>query len=394
MSGAPYASWMPQIMRKSIATILLASVIAVSTTLLPGRLRAATADAVDVPASRTYFGFTAFPYDMTIEAFLKTHQTVVDNSTVYALHFDDGIPWKELLADAPFPKHFQKDWDDAAHGIPKGMKVYVGLAPLDKDRHSLAPATGDAKRLPMPAELRSAPLDDPKLEAAYLAYARRAVQLFKPDFLNIGIESGSPMMLRDPPRWKQFEALYDHVRTAIKLEFPRVQVGISFNLGCLRGDAESRAAKSLVEKSDYIGLSFYPSASSFDEQYGAKPYGAGANAWRDPLAWVRAYTTKPIALSETGYTTRDLTLKAFHIDIKGGAVLQAEYVKDLFALAKQDHYAFVIWFLPIDYDKLYAKMPPGSDVMKLWENIGLIDGDLKPKPSWEIWKAGLAASRN
>jgi hypothetical protein len=63
-------------------------------------------------------------------------------------------------------------------------------------------------------------------------------------------------------------------------------------------------------------------------------------------------------------------------------------------LAKQDHYAFVIWFLPIDHGKLCAKMSPGSGVVKLWENIGLIDGDLKPKPSWEIWKAGLAASRN
>ena len=379
---------------KKTQAALTALAIIITAGIFNGGPRAAAAEPSQGQPSTTYFGFTAFPYDMSIEAFIKTHQTVAENSTVFALHFDDGIPWKELLADAPLPARMQKEWDDQARGIPRGMKVYVGLAPLDKDRKGLAPATGEAKRLPMPDALASAPLDDPKLEAAYLIYARRAVKQFNPDFLNIGIEAGSPMMLRDPIRWKQFEALYDHVRTAIKHEFPRVQIGISFNLGNLRGDKESHAAKSLIEKSDYIGLSFYPSASSFDEKYGAKPYGEGPSAWRDPLAWVHAYTNKPIALCETGYTTQNLTLKAFNIDIKGDVTLQADYVKDLFTMARRDHYAFVIWFLPIDYDKLYAKMPPGSEVMKLWENIGLIDGDLKPKPSWEIWKAGLAVSRN
>jgi hypothetical protein len=55
--------------------------------------------------------------------------------------------------------------------------------------------------------------------------------------------------------------------------------------------------------------------------------------------------------------------------------------------------AAVVWFLGIDYDKLYAKLPAGSKAMKLWRNIGFFDGELRPKPAWEIWKAGVEASR-
>ena len=338
------------------------------------------------------FGFTAFPYDFTLEAVIKTHEVVVANSTIYALHFDDGIPWKEALAEAPWPRRVQKEWDDQTRGIPPGRKVYLGLAPLATDRKSLAPATGEQKRLPLPAELAGAPLDEPKVMAAYLNYARRAVRQFKPDFLNLGIEAGG-ILMRDPIRWRQFERLYDHVRTQLKRDNPNLQIGISFSLGHLRVESNAKIARGLVEKSDYLGLSFYPSASAFDENFGLPPYGQGADAWRKPLAWVRAYTDKPLALCETGYTTRDCDIAQFDLHIKGSSKLQADYLRDLFEIARRDNYAFVIWFLAIDYDRLYAKMPPGSEVMQLWRNIGLLDGDLRPKPGWAIWQAEIARSR-
>jgi hypothetical protein len=49
-------------------------------------------------------------------------------------------------------------------------------------------------------------------------------------------------------------------------------------------------------------LSFYPHASAFDEKFGA-PACRGEKPWREPLAWVRASTDKPIAICETGYDT-------------------------------------------------------------------------------------------
>ena len=338
------------------------------------------------------FGFTPFPYDSTLEALTKTHDTIAPHSTLWALHYDNGIPWKEALADAPFPARIQQEWDANAHAIPPGHVVYVALAPLDKDRKSLAPAVGEQEHAPMPEAFKDAALDDANVEKAYLNYARRAVKQFHPRFLNLGIEAGQ-LMSRDMQRWPHFERLYTSVRAALKKEFPDVQTGISFGLGDLRSEAEAKAARSLIANSDYVGLSFYPYASDFDEKFGAPPY-RGAAPWREPLAWIRAYTQKPIALCETGFTTEDIDIPAFHLKMTGSAQAQANYTRELFEIARRDHYAFVVWFLAIDYDKLYARMPAGSEAMKLWRNIGFLDGDLHPKSAWEIWKAGVSASRS
>lgn len=342
--------------------------------------------------TKTLFGFTPFPYDMTLEAVERTRATITPNSTLYALHYDNGVPWKEALADEPFPAKFQQQWDGDARSLPKDHVVYVALAPLATDRKSLAPATGAQDRVPMPEELRGVPLDDPKVKKAYLNYARRAVQQFHPRYLNLGIEAGQ-MLSRDRAHWPQFEALYRHVHDALKKENPDLQLGISFGLGDLREENEAKAARALIDQSDYVGLSFYPYASAFDEKFGAPPYGNGKTPWREPLAWIRTYTKKPIALCETGYTTRDIHLPQFSLDMKGDEATQAAYVRELFEIAKRDDYAFVVWFLAIDYDKLYAKLPAGSEYTLLWRNIGFLDGDLKPKPGWDLWKAGVAASR-
>jgi hypothetical protein len=341
--------------------------------------------------AQTYFGITPFPYDFTSEAVDKVHETIVPNSTLYALHLDDGIPWKEVLADAPLPARIQRDWEDQARSIPAGHVVYVGIAPLAEDRQSLAPATGEQERVPMPRELEGAALDDPKVEKAYLNYVRRIVKQFHPRYLNVGIEAGE-IMARNFAKWGQFERLFVSIRAPIKREFPEVQIGISFGLGDLRSPREAAAARDLIAASDYVGLSFYPYASSFDEKFGALPY-RGPTPWREPLAWIASYAKKPIAICETGFTSQDIDIPKYGLTMSGSPKQQALYVDDLFKTARRDHYLFVVWYLAIDYDKLYAKMPAGSDAMKLWKNIGFFDCNLHPKPAWAAWQAGVEESR-
>jgi hypothetical protein len=343
--------------------------------------------------AKTLFGFTPFPYDATPEAVARTAEIARNNSSLYALHFDDGVPWEELMEGKPLPRKVQKEWDDLARAIPSGRPVYVGLSPLDKDRKSLAPAKSDKDKVSLPWSLRLAPLDDKKVKAAYLEYARRAVRQFKPTFLNIGIEAGE-MASRDPKHWPQFEALYEHVRSALKREYPELKIGISFGLQSLRKPEVAKRAKDLVEDSDYLGLSFYPHASPFGERFGEPRLGDGEAAWREPLKWVRGYTSKPIALCETGYLSTTVTLKSFNLTLKGDQNLQTSYVRELAQTAERDQYLFVVWFLAVDYDKLYERMgsSPGNDVNLLWRNIGLWNGDVKPKPAWEEWKRAVAGS--
>ena len=336
--------------------------------------------------ARPLFGFTPFPYDMSAEAVERTNAIVRDNSTVYALHLDDGIPWDEMLDKAPLPKAIQKEWDDWARAIPAGRPVYLGLAPLGKDRKSLAPPKGGS----MPWVLKMAQLDDKTVKTAYLEYARRAVEQFHPTYLNLGIEAGE-LASRHPRDWDEFEALYRYVAQALKKEHPQIKIGVSFGLQSLRKPEVAQRVKGLVDASDYVCLSFYPHMSPFGEKFGDPALREGADAWREPLDWVRQYTNKPLAICETGYTTQDASLSAFKLKLKGSAQLQAAYVRELAQYAERDHYLFVVWFLAVDYDRLYERMGHSQDneVNLLWRNIGLLSGDLKPKPGWAEWQKAV-----
>lgn len=350
---------------------------------------------LDGATARPLFGFTPFPYDSTEQAIVHVQDILRDHATVYALHFDDGVPWDEMLEGKPLPAKIQREWDGLVRAAPPGRPVYLGLTPLAKDRKSLAPGRGENDYLPLPRSLRRADLDDDKVKESYLEYARRAVRQFKPDYLNLGIEAGE-LASREPRRWSQFENLYLHVAGALKRENPQMMIGISYGLQSLRKPEVAKRVKALVEQSDYLGLSFYPHASPFAERFGEPPLRDGEDAWREPLEWVRTYTRKPIAICETGYLTRTVTLNNYKLTLKGDTDLQTRYVRELAEFAKRDSYLFVVWYLAVDYDRLYERMGGDSaanEVNLLWRNIGLWDGNVQPKPALKEWRRAIADVR-
>jgi hypothetical protein len=334
----------------------------------------------------TLFGFTPFPYDLTAQAQQATDEIVRANSTIHALHFDDGVPWSEALADAPFPGRVTREWEEAARRLPRDRPLYLGLTPLAKDRKSLAGYRGDRDGVPMPRQFQGARLDDPNVKQAYLNFVRRAVRTFHPTFLNVGIEAGA-ILGRDPGQWDAFQSLFRHVRSGLRQEFPEVKVGISFELSSLRRPRNAERARALIELSDFLGLSFYPHMGAFYAKLGDPLLGKGEASWREPLDWVAKYAVKPIAICETGYSSQDVSLRSHGLSLTGDESLQAAYVRDLAALARRDRYLFVIWFLVADYDLLYAKLPdtPDKEVNGLWKNIGLLGGQLREKPAWQEW---------
>jgi hypothetical protein len=355
--------------------------------LAAGLLLAAAAGA------KTLWGFTPFPYDFTPEAVTRTNEIVRDNSSIYALHLDDGLPWEAVMEGKPFPKKVQKDWDDWARNIPAGRPVYLAITPLAKDRKSLAPSHGDKGSEDAPWSVKFADLDDKKIKKAFTEYARRAVAQFKPTYLNIGIEAGE-MASREPKKWRKFEELYRHVYAELKRDNPNLKIGISFGLQSLMKPDVAERVKSLVDASDYIGISFYPSNGEFGEKFGDPALAPREEGWRQPFDWLKRYAgNKPIAICETGYGTQDAEIKSFKIKMRGDNNLQAAYVREMAQYAARDNWLFVIWFLPVDYDKLYERMggskSAGNEANLLWRNIGFFDGNVNPKPGWEEWKRAV-----
>lgn len=64
---------------------------------------AATARPVSARSTHTLCGFTPVPHDASIEAVVRTRATIVHHPSLFALHFDDDIPWKEAQAAALVP---------------------------------------------------------------------------------------------------------------------------------------------------------------------------------------------------------------------------------------------------------------------------------------------------
>lgn len=332
-------------------------------------------------------GFTSFPYDMTSEAVENTHNMVVANSNLYAIHMDTCLPWREALYGQAYPKWLTDEWAATLARIPKTHKIYIALTPTAMNRHDLAESCGstESTRVNRPPGIAGARLDANNVKIAYRNYIRKIIETFRPDYLNLGIEI-SELALYHRTEWSRFAGLYSYVRQNVKTSYPDVKVGLEMVLQTMLIPEIAALVKPSVEQSDYLGISFYPYGEG--EGTGLPTLSAPPAQWQNPLDWLKTYTTKPIAICETGYTTENHTLNVGSgLHFRGDTDLQRLFLRDLISTAKRDNYWFVVWFVPIDYDALLAKLPPEFDWTRIWVNTGLWDRNLTPKPAYFEWLA-------
>ena len=283
-----------------------------------------------------------------------------------------------------FQSGLRTDWVDIRSRIPDQMPISLHLTPTQNDRYTMAYQCGSAEGDVQQSLFDSKAYNDPEVINAYLKYIRRAVDVFKPRFLTIGIEM-SELSLSHPDEWEPFAELMNATLEGLRSSHLEVKLGVEFVLQSLLLPRVAEQVKPLVEKLDFIGISFYPYGSEFGKFYGAPALPEPPAQWREPLRWLRGYTNKPIAIVETGYTTK--TREVLGVQFPGNEALQEAFLKDLLTFAKEDNYLFVVWFVPVDYEKLLGKLPDtaNNEAAKIWVNAGLLDSDLNPKPAWELW---------
>lgn len=342
------------------------------------------------------YGFTAFPYDLTLEALENVNTLVIENSSLYAVHnmgFGDCLPWEEALSGQAFPQWIQDDWADIKARIPAGMPLSVHITPTQSDRYTLAYQCGMTadEAGDMPQGLIGKPFNDPQIITAYYNFANRVADFFEPDYLILGIEM-SELSLNHPDDWEPFAELMSATLEGLRTSHPEMQLSVEFVLQSLLLSRVAKQVKPLIEQLDFLGISFYPYGSEFGEYSGAPALPAPPAQWLEPLEWLRGYTEKPIALVETGYSSKHRNVN--NINFTGNEALQEAFLKDLIHFAKEDNYLYLIWFVPVDYEKLLAKLPKADNatVAEIWVNAGLLDSDLNPKPAWAVWQSLLKDS--
>lgn len=346
---------------------------------------AAKAETPAVPPTRPFhLGFTRWPADLTAEGVRTAQDFAHAHGDIVSVMFIGGIPWPEALEGKPFSQDVESN---LAYRPPAGTKVFLSISPLDRDRKNLAPYWGEKDNLPLPALWASQPLNSPEVQRAFLNFAVRSIDALKPHYLAIGIEL-NVLLSHNRGRWEQLEELHRCTYTALKSKYPALPVFFTTEVmhykklaSEARNSPQEEEVADLMRHSDLFAASVYPHMS-YDVP---RPI---------PATFLDFATrfSKPVAVSESGMTSRDVELKAFGLTLRGSEADQRQFTELLMRVATRDRYEFVINFATTDFEKLCAKLPPPvDDLARIWAYTGMQTSDLKPKRAWSVWDAYLKA---
>jgi len=331
------------------------------------------------PSVRPFLmGFTRWPADLTLEGFLVAQDFAHAHGDIVSVMFIGGLPWPEALAGKPFSKDIE---DNLAYRPPAGTRLFLSISPLNKDRKAIAPYWGEKDNLPLPESWDRLPLDSPSVKQAFLNFAVSAVERMKPDYLAIGIES-NVLLSHDRAKWKQLKELHRATYTALKARYPSLPVFFTTEVLHFKrlateakGSDQEGEVADLMKHSDLFAMSVYPHMS----------YAVPRPVPADFLDFATRFK-KPVAVSESGMTSRDVELKAFKLTLHGSTHEQQHFTELLLKTANRDRYEFVITFATTDFEKLCEKLPPPmDDLARIWAYTGMQTSARTPKPALATW---------
>jgi hypothetical protein len=340
------------------------------------------------PAERAfYMGFTPFPYDVGAAAVTDTAAQLPRNADLIAHHLDEGIPWVEALSGEPLGTALADEW--AYRRATSGdLQMYVAITPIDISRSMMAPYYGSGGVEALPAPWNAYTFDHPDVKAAYLAYARRVIDYFEPDYLAIGIEANG-LLTNRPDAWPAYLALHQHVYTRLKADHPDLPIMVSLvGTALLEGytDTDDHAAQmtalaAILPYTDYFALSLYPYLSVYTTE----------SLPADLFDRLTALSDKPLAIAETGYPAQSftVTLPDGPYTFASTPAKQAAYMSLLLEAAQAYEFRFVVNFILRDYDRVWEAL--GRDeTLAIWRDTGIYDEVGTLRPAGELWLDWLA----
>lgn len=355
-------------------------VACVLTMLLVGRPQAQNVAPVSTRPFR--MGFTPWPADLTAEGAAMARAFANAHGDIVSVMFIGGIPWPEALADLPFSKDIE---NSLAYRPPAGAKLFLSISPLNSSRTDLAPYWGVKDNLSLPPPWNGLRLDSPEVKRAYLNFVRRATKAMRPDYLAIGIELND-LLSHDAAKWREMKELYRATYQALKSDDPNLPVFFTTDILHYKRLAKEAEGKDqagevadLMRSSDLFAMSVYPFMS----------FSVPRPVPADFFDFAAAFK-KPVAVSESGMSSRDVELKSFHLTLKGSEPDQKQFTELLLKTAARDRYRFVINFATTDFEKLCDKLPPPADDLgRIWEFTGMQTSDKRSKPALAVWDAYL-----
>ncbi len=349
---------------------------------------------VEASDERSFFmGFTAFPYDYSLNALNETYQNVIADGDIFLSHLDFGVPWDEAMNDLPFPEEVQNTINVAKNSKSSSTKVVLTTTPTDQNRGNLAKYwNNEGSHKPLPDFWEGKSFDDPIVVSTFIKYCKRLIDEVNPDYFGYGIETNAAFR-KDDASFTQFLNLAEAVYTALKADYPNLPIFLSLQDQSYENTKAEllETSKMLVAYSDYIAMSTYPFL-----YYGNLTRDANPDLFADN--WLEDFrnldTSKPFAVSETGFSADDLIIENLGVNAKSTEEWQRAYVEKLMNQLNALDAEFAIWFVYRDYDLLYENTPSPPDILKIWRDNGLLDGEGNQRSAYQLWKEWLQLPKN
>ena len=339
-------------------------------------------------APRTYhLGFTPFPYAVTEEAVTFVYQAIASDADLVAHHFDDGVPWPEALAQAPYPAGFVAELASRRDRSPPGHRVYLAVTPIRLMRDGLAPYRGDSGEQPLPPPWDTYAFDHPDVQAAFLNHCIYMIEYFDPDYFAMGIEVNL-LAANAPDLWAAYVALHRSVYEGLKGQYPDLPIFVSFTGMDLVGGyteadpvGQAAAVEDLEPYTDVFCLSLHTFLSSL----AAEP--VPDDVFTQIFA---AAGDKKVAVCETSFPAQAFDAYGGSLLFDGTPEKQDGFFEQLLRHADEVGALFLVNFVVRDYDALWQSIGSPDDLTKLWRDTGFYDEDGAPRPVRARWVSALA----
>ncbi|MDJ1505823.1 hypothetical protein [Xanthocytophaga agilis] len=338
------------------------------------------------PQDRTYYmGFTPLPYALTPAAIDYTYTQLEQSADIVCHHFDDGVPWVEALKDTAFHPGLQQDWAYRKSRTLPSQKVFLAFTPIRFDRVALASYRAATPNMDMPSPWNTYSFNHPDVKKAYLTYCKRGIDFFNPHYFLMGIEVNLLLKL-NPSLWQDYLELHTYVYQQLKKAYPDLPVAVSVSgIDLLEGYTDADHAQQtegltqILQQTDFLGFSLY----SYQTRYltGDLP--------TDMFSQLFSLTSKPIAITETGYPAQRFSVFTNSITFEGTEDKQDRYISQLLTASNHENMLFVINFVLRDYDQLWQAWGSKDDITILWRDTGLIDENASPRKGFQTWKSYL-----
>jgi len=326
----------------------------------------------DIPlqATRSYFmGFSIVPPKPDVNVAIRSAEIWTKRADAAIMHLD--VPWALLLADTSPQDALRKDGVDLERYYhSKHLRLVVTIDVTNGlGRESEAPALVAAHRS----------ITEPAVQQLYRNYVRALVEMLHPDYLGLAAETNliraaAPRSVYNAVVRMANNAASDVRRLRSTTALP---LYVSVQVETAWGKLGRQAAFVGIEQDmrdfpfvNVIGLSSYPYLGGFKDP---------DQIPLDYYTRVKGARTLPVMVVEGGWPSASAPGV-----FSSSREMQARYIARQSQLLEEAKAigAFQLSFTDLDLARFPKPVPA---ILPLFSTLGLVDVNLKPKPSLNTW---------